>query len=263
MTSDPLRRLRTSIGRRVRALRLQKAWTQAELAGRLGLSQNRLSEIENGKGSFTAEQFVTILGLFNAPIDEFAPARDAVSELQNALARLGAGHLAESEGVLPTERLKEALAVIREVLAAADSPRQVAALAPVLVNHADSLNLAKLGAELGEVGLGARLGWAAENTVAALDRALAEAELDERTRIRYRHARLALERFLAHFSKQKMATAANTASDADILDGGIASDETLKEALKARSSISRAWHIVTRLQPDDFAQALEAARGGH
>ncbi len=258
MAANTQRNLRTNIGRRARALRLGRAWTQAELAKKLGLSQNRLSEIENGKGSFTAEQFVTILGLFNAPIDEFVPAKDAVSELQNALARLGAGHLMESEGVLPTERLKEALAVIREVLAAADSARQVAALAPVLVNHAESLNLAKLGAELGEVGLGARLGWAVENTIAAIDRELKAPGLDAKTRIRYRRARLTLEKFLGYYAKVKSA-----ASDEDILDPGIASAETLRESLQERSAISRGWHVVTRLNPEDFARALEAARGGH
>lgn len=261
MANDTLRRLRTGIGRRVRALRQGRAWTQAELARRLGLSQSRLSEIESGKGSFTAEQFVTILGLFNAPIDDFAPAAEAGRELQNALARLGAGHLAESEGVLPTERLKEAAAVIREVLAAADSPRQVAALAPVFVNHAESLNLAKLGAELGEVGLGGRLGWAAENALVALGSELKRADLGPETKIRYQRARLALERFLSYFSKLKTARALGLAPDSDILDPGIASRETLNETLKERSEISRDWRVVTRIQPEDFARALEAARG--
>ncbi|MFA6318238.1 MAG: helix-turn-helix transcriptional regulator, partial [Elusimicrobiota bacterium] len=140
--------LRLVIGQRARKLRQERHWTQAALAKVLGLSQNRLSEVEHGKGSFTAEQLLTILKTFNVPIDYFAPPKATVSELQNALARLGAAHLAESAEVLPTERLKEALAVIREVLAVAESPRQITGLAPVLVNHAASLNLAKLRTEL-------------------------------------------------------------------------------------------------------------------
>jgi len=42
------------------------------LAGQLGLEQSRLSEIERGDVSFTAEQFVAILKLFNVPPSHFA-----------------------------------------------------------------------------------------------------------------------------------------------------------------------------------------------
>ena len=50
-----------------------------------------MSEIERGDGSFTAEQFLAILKLFNVPASHFTsstPQPD--SSLQNALARLGA-----------------------------------------------------------------------------------------------------------------------------------------------------------------------------
>lgn len=253
--------LRNTIGQRVRQLRLDRRWTQVALAELLDLSQNRLSEIERGKGSFTAEQLVTILRTFNVPIDYFVPPKDAVSELQNALARLGATHLTESEGVLPSERLKQALAVIRETLAAAESPRQIAALAPVLVNHAQSLNFAKLSSDLGELGLGGRLGWVVENTRAALGLALRVEDLEPRTRIRYQPAVVALDRFLSYFSKQKKAAAFIGSPDEDILDPGIGSEETLNEARKERSAISRDWHIVSRIRPEDFLRALEATRG--
>ena len=63
---------RSKIARKVKTLREEKRWTQAELSGRLGLSQSRLSEIERGQGSFTAEQFLTILKLFNVPVTHFA-----------------------------------------------------------------------------------------------------------------------------------------------------------------------------------------------
>ena len=42
---------RGRIAHEIRGLRLERRWTQAELAGRLGLSQSRLSEIERGDGS--------------------------------------------------------------------------------------------------------------------------------------------------------------------------------------------------------------------
>ena len=38
---------------------------QSRLARLLGLSQNRLSEIERGEGSFTAEQLIVLLKTFN------------------------------------------------------------------------------------------------------------------------------------------------------------------------------------------------------
>jgi transcriptional regulator with XRE-family HTH domain len=41
---------RAHIARVVRALRKERGWTQAELAEKLGLSQNRLSEVELGDG---------------------------------------------------------------------------------------------------------------------------------------------------------------------------------------------------------------------
>src|SRR5262245_3590350 len=82
-----LKENKTRIAGRVRALRKDRRWTQAELAEHLHLSQNRLSEIERGGGSFTAEQFLAILKLFNIPVTHFAAARRRDMELQNALAR--------------------------------------------------------------------------------------------------------------------------------------------------------------------------------
>lgn len=106
-----------AIAAKVRALRLQRKWSQAELAKRLGLSQNRLSEIERGAGSFSAEQLLLLLALFNVSVSAFT---DEVTEpdlaLQNALARLGASHLHEADHVLPSEQLTEVGDVIREVL---------------------------------------------------------------------------------------------------------------------------------------------------
>lgn len=127
--ATPQTKARELIARKVRRLRTERHWTQAELSRQLGLSQSRLSEIEGGQGSFTAEQFLTILRLFNVSVTHFvaAPRRDV--ELQNALARLGAVHLQESDDVLPSELLDEVGTVVREVLFAPDLPRHVTSLA--------------------------------------------------------------------------------------------------------------------------------------
>lgn len=82
-------KIRTGVARKIRALREARHWTQADLSKRLGLSQSRFSEIERGQGSFTAEQFLEILKLFNVPVTHFAPGqKGSGSEIQNALARL-------------------------------------------------------------------------------------------------------------------------------------------------------------------------------
>src|SRR5580658_8833730 len=94
-----LRKSRSEVAKNARELRKERRWTQAELAKRLDLSQARLSEIEGGDGSFTAEQFLLLLKLFNVGASRFAPGagaspgHDREAQIQNALARLGALHL--------------------------------------------------------------------------------------------------------------------------------------------------------------------------
>src|SRR5690606_20715571 len=116
-------------------------WTQAELSKQLQLSQSRLSEIERGAGSFTAEQLLLLLKLFNVTASDFVSERgDQDLRIQNALARLGASHLQESVEVLPSEHLRDVHAVVREALVDG-TPRIVTALAPVLVRNASRLHL--------------------------------------------------------------------------------------------------------------------------
>ena len=68
------------------------------------------SAIERGAGSFSAEQFIEILRLFNVPVSHVASeARaDPDSALQNLLARLGASELHESDA-LPSERILDSM----------------------------------------------------------------------------------------------------------------------------------------------------------
>jgi len=252
-------RLRHTIGRRVRQLRQDRRWTQTALANLLGLSQNRLSEIEHGKGSFTAEQLVAILRTFNVSLDHFVTPKDAISELQNALARLGAAHLAESTDVLPTDRLREAFVAVRETLASAESPRLIAALAPVLVSNIDGLNFVKLYVDVQSVGLTNRLGWVVENTVKAIALELADGKLSPRWSVRYRRAGVLLRDFVSHTISGR--PRGIRAEKEDILDAGITTEEALKEAKKERSELSRRWHIVSAIRPEDFRRALEAGRG--
>jgi transcriptional regulator with XRE-family HTH domain len=246
---------RLKIAAKVRELRRHRKWTQADLAERLHLSQSRLSEIERGAGSFTAEQFLVVLKLFNVAPSQFTDQPpDANLAIQNALARLGALHVQESIDVLPSDALEDVHDVVREALLDG-SPRIITALAPVLVRNAKRLNPPKLHAELASLGRAQRLAWVIDNTLDAL------AHLSRNTREwakLYRHAELRLQLFL---------DIANALLDhrppLDILDATIRSKRTLEEIQRGASKASRHWGIATSLQLEDFVQALEAARAAH
>lgn len=245
-----------TISARVRELRVARRWTQKELAAQLGLSQSRLSEIETGQGAFTAEQFLRILQLFNVTVDRFAQRRTEVaSQLQNAIARLGASHLFESDTVLPSERLQEVLPVIRETLVAPESSRQVTGLAPVIVNHINDINISKLEGELAALGRERRLYWLIDSVREAVERE-EKTDLPREWRVRYRRAAALCGLSLQHWRAQ----AARTRIVPDALDPEIASAESLAEVQAEASETARRWRIITRIKADDFTAALREAR---
>lgn len=247
----------STISARVRELRVGRRWTQKELGAKLGLSQSRLSEIESGQGAFTAEQFLRVLELFNVTVDRFAARPTEVgSQLQNAIARLGASHLFESDSVLPSERLREALPVIRETLVSPDSSRQVTGLAPVIVSHINDINFSKLESELAELGRERRLYWLIDSVREAVG--LQDEEgLPREWRVRYRRAAALCDLSLQYWRAQSPRTPVIP----DVLDPEIASAESLAEVQAEGSEAARRWRIVTRITIDDFAAALRAARG--
>lgn len=248
-----LENLRRAIAQKVRSLRTERGWTQAELAGHLRISQARLSEVERGDGSFSAEQFLTILRLFNAAPDDFALRKsEKLSQLQNALARLGALQLVESEDVLPSDRLRDVVDVVRETLVGVESPRLVTALAPVLVRNIDRIHPGALRREVFEAGLARRFGWLIDNTLEAVRREL-QTSLPKTWGRLYRRAEVVLQAWLAAFGP-------HDEESADVLDPGIRTKKTFEEVAAARSDISRRWSIITSLQPEDFAEALRGAR---
>lgn len=246
---------RRSIVRKVREVREARGWTQAELAAKLGLSQARLSVIERGGGTISAEQFVAFLALANLSIEEFLPAADTDSAFQNALARLGAHGLREDPGTLPSARLATARDAIREVLVSPDSPRLVAALAPVLVWNIDGLSLHALHNDLIKLGLEHRLGWLADNIREAL--AVAERRPPRAWAFRERVAEVELTRFINVASSLPNDPRADRGVDR--FDTHIASARTIKDVEEACSHISRRWGVLTVLQPADFREALDAA----
>jgi transcriptional regulator with XRE-family HTH domain len=251
---------REEIANTVRGLRRDRAWTQAELARKLGLSQSRLSEIENGLGSFTAEQFLQILKLFNVTTTRFTGGGvDRQAQIQNALARLGAHQLQEQSDLVPAEDLDEPTEVVRETLIEGE-PRFLAALAPVLVSNIDRISLGKLYLDLGKVGLERRLGWICENTLVALSLALQ----DDVPRSWAQHGRRAEVVLNAFLDATPTTRAANGKPPlVDALDRSIRSKKTLDQVKASSSDISRKWDIVSSLTAADFAESLRAARVAH
>ncbi len=174
-------------------------------------------------------------------------------ELQNALARLGAVHLIESQDVLPSDRLADANAAVRETLITG-TPRLVTALGPVLVVQIDRVNLHKIDATLADLGLGRRLRWLVDNVRAAIDLELPDA--DATWSRRYRRATVVLNAFMDGI-------AAPASPPLDIFDRTVRSAQTLAQLQRDGSPISRRWGIVTSLSPTDFAHTLKAARADH
>ena len=255
-----LTKSRQEIADKVRDLRLQRGWTQVELAKQLHLSQNRLSEIEAGKGSFTAEQFLLLLRLFNVAATDFVrdhPARDL--EVQNALARLGANHLQENTHVLPSKELEDVHDVVREALLLG-APRLVTAVAPVLSAHAERLNLSRLYAELEKLGHERRLAWVVDNTLTALNTLVHTADSDGAIWVRLRRRTEVPFKLFLDFVASRLAAAQSPEAPPDVLDATIRSRRTLEDVQRNASKPSLRWRIATSLQPEDFVQALRASR---
>lgn len=240
------------IGQRLRSLRKQRRWSQAALAERLGLSQPKLSQVERGNASLTAEQLLSVLQLFNVGVDYFSTlSSEGGAVLQNALARYGASHLAEvSTGAL--EVTSDPNDVVFEVLVAAESPRHLAALAPVLIWSADRLSLPEVASRLLRVGRAHRLGWLLDSTLEAMTHAR-PTTLQERRRVQ--RAKLLIESFV----ETGGLTAPNKATALDLLDRDVRTAKTAKELWEHASQPARRWRIATRLQPDDFLHALRSA----
>ncbi len=244
---------REMIGRKVRQLRRRRSWTQQDLAHRLGLSQGRLSRVERGAGSFTAEEFIGILRIFNVDVDEFVDRVDDAHDLQNALVRFGATHLREMSGGSVRTAHRYPRDVVRAVLLQPYSGRLVAALAPVLVVSAESIPLAALQHDLFRSGVPNRLGWLVENTAEVLPRR--ETTLPSVWRRRLLRSGLLFESFLSHLGTP----GDGDSSLPDPFDQGIRSKRTLSKLWREASAISRKWNIASALQPDDFERALRGA----
>jgi transcriptional regulator with XRE-family HTH domain len=241
------------IGERVRALRLQRRFSQAELGKELGLSQARLSQIERGQGSFSAEQLLRILSIFNVGVEHFAaPSAAGASPIQNALARHGATHLAHDDTLLPAT-LDEPGALVFSVLLDPESPRHVTSLAPVLTKNIDRISLPMIASKLSDLGREARLGWLLESVRTAL----AQTPPSPYAAIRrdVHRTLISIDQFLASHALRLR----GPLDPIDLFDRQIRSAQTAERVLEEASDEAKRWRIATRLAPSDFADAWRAA----
>lgn len=227
--------------------------SQADLGAMLGLSQARLSQVERGQGSFSAEQLLRILSIFNIGAEHFARSPESgVSALQNALVRVGASHLVASDVPVPST-LEDPANLVFFVLLDPESPRHVAALAPVLVKSIDRISLPMLAAKLKETGRDARLGWLLESVRNVLVQQAPAA---------YSNARREMQRALATidlFLKSRALHPGAPGAAIQLLDANIRSLDTAERVLAEASDEAKKWKLATRLTRDDFAEALKAA----
>jgi transcriptional regulator with XRE-family HTH domain len=250
-----LETLREQVAARIRGLRQEHRWTQKSLAQQLDLSQSRLSEIENGQGSFTAEQFLKLLRLFNVPASHFGgPEGGREGQTQNALHRLGARHLRHDPHVLPGEDL-DAGAAIREALVDGH-PRLVVSAAVVLVHNIERIHVKRVQMDLVDVGAAGRLPWLIHMLLHATTLYLSEQGVPDRWAARLRRVEAALSPFQEAFEATR-----DTRRPLvwDVLDPSIRSKQTTEEVKLANSAVSNYWWIVTRLHVEDFVSALRSA----
>jgi transcriptional regulator with XRE-family HTH domain len=224
-----------------------------QLARELGLSQPRLSQIESGQGSLSAESLLRILRLFNVGVDYFEvrePER-AGSAVQNALARHGASHLVESDVLTPSS-LDEPIDVAWEVLSHPESTRHLTALAPVLVASVDRIALRELASRLARIGRDQRLGWLLEGLREAIAAAPAES-LEERRAAQ--RADLAAALVL----DSGILRPPPASDPPDLLDPDIRTLKSAERVVSEASGTARRWRIATRIQTSDLIDALKAA----
>lgn len=248
-----LEETRLKVAQTIRKQRLQRAWTQAELAQKLGISQNRLSELERERGSFSAEQLLLVARLFNLSLSDFSTEHPtAESELQNALVRWGATDLNETL-LLPSAQLEDLGVLIREVLVDA-TPRLIGALAPVVVRNAARIHFSRIQGELTAAGFPRRLPWALENIVVAVD--YVWSEVPDTIRRTLTNTVRMLRLFL-----ESVASLADPKSELDVIDRWLRTTKTVSATHLNSSDISKRWRVVTSLAPDDFARSLRGSLG--
>lgn len=237
-------------------MRQNRRWTQAELAEQLQLSQNRLSELERGQGSFSAEQMLLLMQLFNTHISYFyekPPIQEDTESLaiQNFLIPKGAFHLREHTGVPPIEDLQDVEDGLFRVLGNPKDPRLVTALCPVWIWSIDALNLIRVVNTCQDKNLVQRVLWLLDN----IEVALHETKLSGRWKKAASRAQIAIHLLEDHLG--------NPPQQPDLFDSHIRTQKSIDLLLQTRHKSAEKYNILTSLRPEDFTTALREAYESH
>jgi hypothetical protein len=161
--------------------------------------------------------------------------------------------LVEDPDLLPSENLARVDSIVRETLVSGENPRALTALAPVIISNIGQINLPKLFAQFKDYNLETRYGWLIDNVLGAIALILKDAPP--------RKQALALTKAANLLQNHRdWAYASDTAHDIlheDYLGLPIASAKTKNEVLRNRSEISETWNILTTIQVEDFAKAIQ------
>lgn len=254
---------RKELGEKVRNLRIARRLPQRSLAQTLGVSQATISRLESGKEGLSVDQLLQVCRLFNVPPSQLLPEEGAATkQIRRSLIRHGAVNLVDDENILPSERLADVKEVIKEVLIATESPREVAALAPVLVQNAGKLSVEDLALDLGRLDgrFNRRVGWLLENTLAAVEKEI-ESAPPHAWRVRCLRAKALFIPELKTLQRKWDPIWGNRIPpQEDILDTDLISKQSIEEARGYRSQISHNWNVISRLQVSDFVHALHEGR---
>lgn len=243
----------------VRQLRRDRGLTLAELGRTLGLSTSRLSEIERGQGSFTAEHLLIILKTFNVGVGHFLrhSADTQQASLQNALVAAGAVHLSTNTDAVILPEHEHPMNAIIAVLTRHTAPRFITALPPVIVRSVSVVAFPAVQHALATAGAPNRWPWLLDHTIEALRRTASPASSTAWRRDSKRACTLA-----SHFldTLKHAQRDAGPPPHADVIDPDLRSDVGVAAALRQAGPIDRRWSIVSRIHPDDFLAPLESLR---
>lgn len=250
-----------TIGSTVRRLRHERRWTLDELAELLDLSESRLSELERGKGSFSAEHLLRIFRHFQVGPEDFAEDSGAgdpvLGSLQAALVRFGARHLVADEAYAIRREHDRPVDVVLEVLIRHPNARFVAALAPVLVVSEAELSFPVVQHGVVQAGVPNRWGWLLDHFLEALAE-LEGAAGSHAWRRASRRSRTVAEHFLVGLPRPDAVT------PFDPMDLELRSPRSLRAAMAGAmagaSPIDQRWRVLGPLRSGELRGPLEALR---
>jgi transcriptional regulator with XRE-family HTH domain len=255
MQADP-QPLRQTIGETVRRLRKGRRWTLAELARHLDVSESRLSELERGAGSFSAEHLLTVFRLFHVGPQDFIPPDDApdpeLGSLQTALVKFGARHLVADERTIIRWEHDRPIRVVEEVLLRHPTARWLTALPPVLVTHLAEIPLPAVQHTLAQAGVPHRWGWLLDQLLEAL-RVLGPPDAPLRWRQDCQRAQTVAAQYLPSVQRPTPDAAF------DLLDPDLRTAASVAAAIARATPIDHRWRVLSRLTTDDFLSPLEVA----